>query len=233
MAATVSTILIGGDFATIGGQPRAHLAALDPSADQFLDWSPEVNGTCVPGRLGQYDVCRGELYVHWRAKPELPGCHRHGYPPGNRLEPGSNGAVGTLAVAGSTVYAGGAFTSMAGKAGITLPPLMPSPAGPLPGTRSIRVFNHNYVDPSEQIGALAVSGNTVYVAGAYTAIGRANRSAWRPQCGQREGYRLESANNDRYYYVSTLVVQDGVLYAGGRFTAVGNKPIANFAASGN
>lgn len=60
--------LTRGAFSTIGGQPRARLAALDATTGLATAW-----------------------------------------------DPGSNNPVLALAVSGSTVYAGGAFTTIGGK----------------------------------------------------------------------------------------------------------------------
>jgi len=45
---------IGGDFTLIGGQPRNHLAAIDPSTATATSWDPNVDGPVET-------LCEGEL----------------------------------------------------------------------------------------------------------------------------------------------------------------------------
>jgi predicted small secreted protein len=72
-AASGTTVYSGGDFASIGGQNRSFIAALNVTTGNALAWNPNANITCYPAA--------------------------------------ENGVL-SLAVSGTTVYAGGRFTSI-------------------------------------------------------------------------------------------------------------------------
>ena len=75
--------------------------------------------------------------------------------------PNPNGAVHALAVSGSTVYAGGGFTSIGGQRRHGLAALDTQ-------TGTATPWNPN---ADNDVNALAVSGSTVYAGGYFTSIG--------------------------------------------------------------
>ena len=76
--------------------------------------------------------------------------------------PNANGTVYALAVSGSTVYAGGDFTSIGGQARNRIAALDAT-------TGLATAWNPNA--NSYRVDALAVSGSTVYAGGYFTSIG--------------------------------------------------------------
>ena len=61
-ALNVGTIYVGGDFTTIGGQPRNGLAALDATTGSVLAWNPNPNSFQGPG-ISALAVRGGRLFV--------------------------------------------------------------------------------------------------------------------------------------------------------------------------
>jgi len=127
------------------------------------------------------------------------------------LGSGMNNSVVALAVSGTNLYAGGAFTNAGGNAANYIAQWNGSSWSALgSGMRAPFTYSH-YVD------ALAVSGGTLYAGGGFTNAGgnaanyiaQWNGSSWTP---------LGSGMNDE---VNALAVTGGRLYAGGLFTMVG------------
>jgi len=114
-----------------------------------------------------------------------------------------------LAVSGSTVYVGGAFTRIGNQTRNRIAVVDAASGEPLdwdPGTDGT-------------VSALAVDGATVYVGGHFTSVGeqvRSNVAAVDALTGIATPWD-PSANGDVY----ALAPRQGVLYVGGDFTAMG------------
>jgi hypothetical protein len=180
LAQSGSTLYVGGDFSIIAGQPRSRIAALDATTGQATPWDPSANL-----------------------------------------------AVQTLAVSGSVVYAGGNFNTIGGQTRARLAALdattgaatswNPNPTG---GTSGTYVF------------AIAVSGSTVYVGGAFSTIGfqfRNNIAALDATTGAATSWN-PNASGGNTSTVYALAVSGSVVYAAGGFGAIGGQPRAGVAA---
>jgi hypothetical protein len=134
LAFSGSTVYAGGTFASIGGQSRAGLAALDPLTGNAMAWNPSANGgvsalavsgstvyaggtfTAVGGqprkRLAALDAATGALRA-WdpQASGGVEDKFRTSYV--TALDPGAIRALDT-SDDGSSVYVAGTFTSLNG-----------------------------------------------------------------------------------------------------------------------
>src|SRR5439155_4621891 len=119
--------------------------------------------------------------------------------------------VPALAVSGSDLYAGGAFTTAGGSAANEIAKWNGSSWSELgSGTEGVNLF-------ASQVYALAVSGSNVYAAGSFKTAGGSgadnvakwNGSSWTALASGLEGEVL------------ALAVSGGDVYAGGVFTRVG------------
>ena len=140
LAVSGSTVYVGGEFTAIGGQGRQFIAAIDAATGAATAWNPTLRLRLRRLRAGgeRLDGLRGRtLLQHRRAAAQQhrrARCRDRARPrPGTRTPTALSIA---LAVSGSTVYAGGDFTSIGGQARSTSPRSMPRPARPLPGTRA-------------------------------------------------------------------------------------------------
>ncbi len=136
------------------------------------------------------------------------------------FDPNPNGEVAAIVVSGSTVYAGGFFTSIGGLPRNKIAALNPD-------DRTVTPWNPD-ATANANVLALAVSGSTVYAGGNFTSIGgqpRQNIAAINAGDGTPTPF---SANaNDGVF---ALAVSDSTVYAGGFFTTISGQPRSTLAA---
>jgi hypothetical protein len=116
-----NTLYVGGGFDTIGGQARKYIAAFDINTGNITSWNPNADGivnvlvtsnnTIYAG--GQFTSIGGQIRSRIAALDASTGN-------ATAWNPNANGQYGnrvyTLASSGNTVYAGGEFDSIGGKA---------------------------------------------------------------------------------------------------------------------
>ena len=235
LAVVGDIVYAGGDIASINGQRRSRLAALDRVSGRPLPWSPRVDsdvftlaandGVLYAGGwfdrvdgmprkgLAAFDAASGALSA-WN--PGLAG---------SRLNIG-DGAVETIAVSGTTLYVAGDFTAAAGhaRAGLAAFELT---------TGALTAWAPQ-LDAAGSVTAFAATGETVYVGGSFDQIGGARRSNLAALDGRTgeplPGWRADVGGYVDYYAVNALTVAGDRLYLGGTFYAIAGQPRANLAA---
>jgi hypothetical protein len=245
LAASGSTIYAGGNFPSIGGQPRHNLAALDPTTGAATDWNPNPDGAqietlAVSGQTvyagGAFQSIGGQRRHAIAALDAATGSASDWNP--NPMGGAYLGTVRTLAVRGSTVYAGGNFASIGGQPRHNLAALDATTGAatdwnPDPTGATLVQQNGILLGQTDQ---LAISGSTVYVAGDFTTIGgqpRNNLAAidattgtaadWNPNPGR-------SGQTSHAVFINALAVADSTIYVGGAFTSIGSQPRRDLAA---
>jgi hypothetical protein len=228
LAVSGDTVYVGGYFTAItdsfGTQTRNRLAAIDSSGN-VTSWDPNANNTvntiAVSGSMvyvgGRFTIFGGGATARNRIAafdtssltPEVP----------TDWDPSASSMVNTLAVSGSMVYVGGAFSSFGGGA---------------TARNHLAAFDTSSLTPevptswdphaSASVTTLAVSGDMVYAGGFFTSIGSGAEyprgylaafdtgsltpsipTGWAP-----------SANVP----VSALAVSGSTVYVGGSFTTI-------------
>jgi hypothetical protein len=209
-----NVVYAGGSFDTIGGQPRRRVAALDAATGTATDWqagrlSGDVHALAVsdstiyltgPRILGALDVTTG-AFTDWHPNPI-----------------GYGGTITALAVSGTTVYAGGSFSSIGGQLRNFIAALDAT-------TGSATAWDPN---ANGAVEALAVSGSTIYAGGSFTSIGGEPRTyvvALDATTGAATAWDPEAGGG-----VEVLAASGPTVYAGGDFTTVGGEPRNNIAA---
>ncbi len=132
--------------------------------------------------------------------------------------PNANSTVLPLAVSGTTVYAGGAFTTIGGSARNSIAALDAA-------TGTATAWNPN---ANIAVFALAVSGSTVYAGGNFNTMGGSARNsiaALNAATGTATAWN-PNANNT----VSALAVSGTTVYAGGNFNTIGGSARNSIAA---
>ena len=140
LAVSGSTVYVGGEFTSIGGQSRLGIAALDATSGLATAWNPNAAGTnlyvtalAVSGSTvyvgGELTSIGGQPRNHIAALDATSGV-------ATSWNPNADGLVNALAVSRWSVYAGGDFHSIGGQArqGLArfslLPPTAPTPTSP-------------------------------------------------------------------------------------------------------
>jgi hypothetical protein len=159
-----NTLYAGGDFTSIGGQPRLYLAAVDASTGVPTAWNPGPNssvlalvvsgGTVFAG--GYFDNIGGQSRSCLAALDAMSGAATAWNPAPSHL-----GYVYSLTMSSGTLYATGTFTSIGGRQQKYVAALDTAT-----GLASDWSPDVNYY-----VYSLAVSGPIVYVGGPFTSVG--------------------------------------------------------------
>src|SRR5581483_2639590 len=210
LAVIGSTVYVGGEFTSIGGQGSDGLAAIDAATGLSTGWNPGIKGgfalavsgsTVYAGYPGVSAISADTGAVLWTANTDNP--------------------VDALAASGSTVYAGGVFEHIGGQSRKFFAALDAATGVPTAWNPS----------PDSLVLALTVAGSTVYAGGQFTSVGGKKRpylaaleastghaTSWNPRPGA---------------IVRTVAVAASAVYAGGDFDLVNAQPRRNLAAIDN
>jgi hypothetical protein len=222
LAVSGSTVYVGGEFASIGSQPRRGVGAVDAMTGAVTPWNPNPNNNSVRELVvnggtvyasGVFESIGGQARFRVAALDAGTGAATAWNPTPNGYDP-----VWGIALGGGAVYLGGTFTSIGGQQRNRI-------AAVDEVTGYATSWNPN---ANREVTAVAVSGGTVYAGGGFTSIGGQPRNriaavdaatgaaiAWDP-----------NANGNVY----ALAVGGGRVYAGGNFTSIGGQPHSGLAA---
>jgi hypothetical protein len=161
-----NTMYVGGEFASIGGQARNNLAAMDAQTGKVTAWSPNTNSKVLAiatsnntiyiggnfyevggqsrSKLAAIDATTGQITT-WN--PNVAGTV-------NTLA-----TVNALAVAGNTMYVGGEFASIGGQARNNLAAIDAQ-------TGKVTAWSPNM---NNSVYTLTFSGNVLYAGGNFTS----------------------------------------------------------------
>ena len=213
-----STVYVGGSFANIGGQARNNLAAVDATTGLATAWNPDVD-------LPVWDVVvsGSTVYAGGRFSTVNQGttplarsriaAFNNTDGTATSFDANADDEVWTLAVDGSTVYAGGWFEKMGGQDRWRIAAMDASTGNLTPW--SAHADYHVYT--------LSVSGSTIYAGGDVNIMGgqiRNNLAAldsdpFSPTYGQATSW-----DPDVDYTVNAVAVYGSTVYAGGEFCEV-------------
>jgi trimeric autotransporter adhesin len=231
LAMSGTTLYAVGEFVNIGGAARARVASFDLSTGALTSWNPGANDVvralAVSGSnayvggdfyraggverrgLAAIDATTGEL-TSWN--PALEG-----------------GGVGALAVSGSTVYVGGSFTSVEGVARNRLAAIDAT-------TGAVTPWNPNVIGLGAYVGALVVSGSTVFAGGFFRLVSDSSRiglAAIDVTTGQATSWNAHMPDGPCGPcgpQINALILDGSTLYVGGGFYSVQGMTRNNLAA---
>jgi len=229
VSADGATVYAGGSgFSTIGGQPRASLAALDatsgnatatfdPSPSGFSGGIALVNALAISGDT----LYVGGTFVEIAGVPRtsiaalsLGGASDGAAVAGFDPSPSYFGcafcsSIAALAISGSTLYVGGSFDTIAGE-----------PRGNLAGVDAVDGTATAFDPaPNANILSLAAVGSTIYAGGGFTQIGGQARTY---------GAALDAATGNAGAFdpepngtIAAIGVSGTAVYLGGQFSSLG------------
>jgi trimeric autotransporter adhesin len=214
LATSGDLLYIGGDFATVAGQPRDNLAAFNTSTGMLASWNPGTSGV-VLGTVYTLAAQASTVYAGGLFNA-VGGQSRKGI----AAIDGSSGSVtswdahllgqvNAIALGDTAVYVGGSFSSINGQpraglvaldaaSGLVLPALAP--------------------DTSGSVTELVARGGELYIGGFFNAVGglpRTNVASIDTASGA-----ISPLNPDLNGGVTALTFDTGTLYLGGQFTRI-------------
>lgn len=225
-------VYVGGAFREIGGLPRENLGCVDARTGAVLDWSADTHVDASVYALAVHDstVFVGGWFSSIGGQPRSCLAAVDAETGAVRAwEADAVVSVHALATRGDTLYVGGEFDWIAGGPRLMLAAINIRTAELLPFDARARGVYVDYV-PIPRVAAMALVGDTLYVAGSFSEIGgRALPSlaalnvvtgdalAWTPPSfgPQYDGFPPPP--------IETLAVNGATLYLGGWFETVGGQ----------
>lgn len=213
LAASGSTVYVGGDFTSIGGAPRNRIAALDANAtmNHATAWNPSATNRVsalatwngVVSAVGSFDSAGGLRRGNIAAIDVQTGA-------ANEWNPNVSGVVQSVDVSASSIFVGGNFNAIGGQGRSNLGAIdleTGLPTGWNPTANNI-------------VNVLRISGDTVYIAGYFITVNNQARSRlasistttgvltdWNPQASDT---------------VRAMAILGSTVYVGGDFLQVFN-----------
>lgn len=236
LSADGRTLYIGGDFTTVGGVARNHIASVNTAAGTVLPWDPNADGvvrTLVLSADGTTIYAGGDFAT-------IGGQPRRGVAmlqivngKATAWDAAMTGtAVRSLVSTGATLYVGGDFSQIGGQARNNLAALS-------------TVLDTNMAtgwDPGADgtVHALALSGDgaRLYAGGAFATVnGVAARNCiagFRTDVDSADVLAWNPGLDSTITTIDALMTAESgdVLYAGGNFTRIGATDLAGLAAFG-
>ncbi len=242
LAFSGATVYAGGAFTKVGTETREHVAAIcatancegEVAAGSATAWNPEANasvetlaisGTSVYAG-GEFTTIGGEARERIAAICATAKCESEvAAGKATAWNPKANGAVDTVGVSGSTVYAGGAFTEIGGSLRERVAAVCATAKceGEVAAGKAT-AWNPELVGTA--VLALAISGSTVYLGGEFTKAGGSARKDIAAVCAIAKCEGVIAAGKATAWKpnsnakVQTLAVSGANIYAGGAFTEI-------------
>ncbi|MBN2027468.1 MAG: hypothetical protein JW854_11980, partial [Actinobacteria bacterium] len=227
LALSGTTIYAGGSFTTIGGQSRNRIAALNTSTGNATAWDPDADWTVNTLALSGSTVYAGGSFntVNQGTTPltrNYIAAFNNTDGTASAWDPNASHPVYALALSGSTVYAGGEFTTIGGQTRNYIAALDATV-----NTNNATAWNPN---AAYYVYALAVSGTTVYAGGYFTSIGGQPRNRIAALDATVNTNSATAWDPDAQSWVLTLALSGTTIYAGGLFKSIGGETRHNIAA---
>jgi len=220
LAVSGSSVYVGGNFTSIGGQTRNYLAALDATTGLATAWNPNANmivrALAISGSTvyagGDFTTIGGQTRNYLAALDATTGL-------ATAWNPNANSDVYVLAISGSTIYAGGILSTIGGQTRNGIAAIDTT-------TGLATAWNPN---ANMIVRALAISGSTIYAGGDFTTIGGQPRSkiaALDSTTGLATAWNPSSVSGTVY----ALAISGLTIYAGGDLIFIGGQTRNNIAA---
>jgi hypothetical protein len=215
VAVSGNAVYIGGEFDSVGGQPRLGIAALDGTTGNVTSWNPSAGG--ASGIVYELVISGSTAYVGGdftqiggQARPHLAAIDVNTGAP-TSWNPVVDGVVYSIALSGTTMFIGGGFVSVGGQVRRAVASLDTTTAAPTawnPGAGAT-------------VYSVSVDGNEVCAGGAFTSMGgqmRLSLAAIDENTGAVTPWTADTMGT-----VHSLAVSGNAVYAGGSFGSIGGQ----------
>ena len=216
IALTCDAVYFGGNFTNVGGTLRSSIAAVDAATGLATAWNPnadrEVLAMTISGNTvyagGRFTTIGGGAHDSVAALDVNTG-RATGWSP--RADRG----VVTMALAGNNIFLGGGL-SAGGLSRLNIAAFDTATGQPLAWNPGV----------NGAVWTLAVSSNTVYLGGKFdqvAGVSRRNIAAVDRATGAALAWDPDAAGYAPYTQIFALALGNGVVYAGGLFTHIGQQ----------
>jgi hypothetical protein len=241
---------LGGSFTAVGGVPINNAAHILANGTVDKSWNPDPSG-CGYDEVRALDVSGSNVYLvglfcSITAPTGTGAVTRDGVAAVNATtgrdtgwNPAPLGVVYALAVSGSTVYLGGQFSRINDPANDTVGGVARINAAAVNATTGVDMgWNPS---PDGYVGALAVSGSTVYIGGRFnsvtgptgtTVVTRYHTAAVNAITGDATSWDPNpyvGSSNPNAGAVNALAASGSTVYIGGQFTTMAGAGTARIA----
>jgi hypothetical protein len=238
LSADGTTIFVAGDFTSVGGQSRNHLAALNTTSGSAWTWNPDVDGSALGTTIHDIELSPGEdLFYVAGLFETIGGVTRNNIGAINVISgaasewnPSVDGTVYSLALRGSEIFIGGEFQNVNTNSQNVVRSYL---AGL---STTLMIDNALQWAPAVDapVRAMALAGTTLYVGGDFRNINDSGFTKTRDYLAAID----TSANafnvlnwapsaNDSVY---SLALTDDAIFVGGDFTTINSLPRERLAA---
>jgi len=213
----------GGSFSAVGGAQRSRLAALDAGSGSIVAaWDPSPDGDVLDMTLsgdGAVLYIAGDfLSVGGQPRSRLAAIGTAGGTVDGAWNPGADATVRALGFSAGDgkLYLGGDFTFIGGEARNRLAAI---------DTRAINKDRATAWNPDADgaVNSFLLSGNTLYVGGAFTTIGGQSRSRLAALDTGVDSNNALSWDGGVDNTVVTMALAGGALFVGGDFTTASDR----------
>jgi hypothetical protein len=233
MVVNGGTLFVGGSFNNIGGQARVAIAALSTTTGAASAWNANVGNTnfsvyslvLSSATLyvgGWFTSIGGQTRRHIAALNATTAAVTSWNPDAGD----ANYYVHTLAISGSTIYAGGSFYNIGGQNRTYLAAIDATTGSATNWNPIIPLYEKQ--TPWAYVDTIAVSGTALYVGGNFTYIG-AQKEKYLAALDTSTG-SLTDWNPNLDGEAKALILEDNTLYVGGSFSNIGGQARNSIAA---
>lgn len=230
MAMSGTMLYIGGDFVSVDGESRPHIAQLDTTASAgniATAWNPNadaiVNALAISGSNiyagGEFTTIGGTTRNNIAAINATTGAP-------TAWDPDASAGVSAMVLSGSTLYVGGSFITIDGQSRSKIAALdTTASAG------SIASAWDPSADGTASIMSMVLDGTMLYLGGDFTTVDSQSRNYIAALDTTASAGNIATAwDPDADALVRSLVLTGSTMYAGGEFTNIGGQARSYIAA---